>query len=103
LNLFSPAEPAANGPRRTVSERHWELQLAKGAVATEFDSLRGCRNQAPERILGGAFGKVIAAQDALTIGDPRDRSDNIAGIGNAVGLAALSLDAGLAACGSAAS
>ena len=50
--------------------------------------------QAPERILlAGAFGNVIAAHDALTIGlIPEIDPDNIAGIGNAAGLgAALAL------------
>ena len=94
--VLASAEPAANGPPVVLHQKDIrELQLAKGAVATGIRFLCAAAGiQAPERILlAGAFGNVIAAQDALTIGlIPEIDPDNIAGIGNAAGLgAALAL------------
>lgn len=94
--VLAAAEPAANGPPVVLHQKDIrELQLAKGAVATGIRFLCAAAGiQAPERILlAGAFGNVIAAHDALTIGlIPEIDPDNIAGIGNAAGLgAALAL------------
>jgi uncharacterized 2Fe-2S/4Fe-4S cluster protein (DUF4445 family) len=94
--VLASAEPATNGPPVVLHQKDIrELQLAKGAVATGIRFLCAAAGiQAPERILlAGAFGNVIAAHDALTIGlIPEIDPDNIAGIGNAAGLgAALAL------------
>ncbi|MFZ0928418.1 MAG: ASKHA domain-containing protein [Syntrophobacteraceae bacterium] len=68
-----------------------ELQFAKGAVAAGIRFLCDAAGiDAPERILlAGAFGNVIKAEDALTIGlIPEISAASIVGIGNAAGLGA---------------
>ncbi len=90
--VLASAEQAANGQPVVLHQKDVrELQLAKGAVATGIHFLCAAAGiRAPERImLAGAFGNVIAAQDALTIGlIPGIDPGNIAGIGNAAGLGA---------------
>ncbi|MGA3116074.1 MAG: ASKHA domain-containing protein [Syntrophobacteraceae bacterium] len=68
-----------------------ELQFAKGAVAAGIRFLCDAAGiDAPERILlAGAFGNVIKAKDAMTIGlIPEIGAANIVGLGNAAGLGA---------------
>lgn len=94
--IVASAEQAANGQAVVLHQKDVrELQLAKAAVATGIQFLCDAAGiRAPERILlAGAFGNVIAAQDALTIGlIPEIDPHSIAGIGNAAGLgAALAL------------
>ncbi len=90
--IVASAEQAANGQAVVLHQKDVrELQLAKGAVVTGIQFLcEAAGIHAPERILlAGAFGNVIEAQDALTIGlIPEIDPDSIAGIGNAAGLGA---------------
>ena len=94
--VLASAEQVGNGRSVVLHQKDIrELQLAKGAVATGIQFLcKAAGIRTPERILlAGAFGNVIAAQDALAIGlIPEIDPDDIAGIGNAAGLgAALAL------------
>ncbi|MGC2434712.1 MAG: ASKHA domain-containing protein [Desulfobaccales bacterium] len=94
--ILASAKQAANGRPIVMRQKDVrELQLAKGAVATGIKFLcKAAGIRAPARILlAGAFGNVIAPEDAITIGMvPRIDAGRIAGIGNAAGLgAALAL------------
>jgi uncharacterized 2Fe-2S/4Fe-4S cluster protein (DUF4445 family) len=90
--ILASAKQAANGQPVVLHQKDVrELQLAKGAVATGIKLLcKAAGIRAPERILlAGAFGNVIAAEDAITMGMvPEIDADRIAGIGNAAGLGA---------------
>jgi uncharacterized 2Fe-2S/4Fe-4S cluster protein (DUF4445 family) len=90
--ILASAKQAANGQPVVLHQKDVrELQLAKGAVATGIKFLcKAAGIRAPERILlAGAFGNVMAAEDAITMGMvPEIDADRITGIGNAAGLGA---------------
>jgi len=92
--LYSPGEDGCStGEQATVLHQKdiRKLQYAKGAVATGIRFLCDAAGiDAPDRILlAGAFGNVIHAEDALTIGlIPPIDPEKIVGIGNAAGLGA---------------